>query len=138
MPAFCAASASGPTGKPTTPNINCTPCSFRLFASKSAPVISAMFPPVIRRPRLDPVTKKSERWTDYAFMAARQMARSTARLRYGASAVRLEYSGPNVRQSVVLGFRAGTEKDSFNEKPENPKDQRLLHLRAPARSQATT
>src|SRR4051794_22815875 len=25
--------------------MNCTPCSLRLFASKSAPVISAMFPP---------------------------------------------------------------------------------------------
>src|ERR1700733_8252062 len=42
MPAFCAASASGPTGNPTTPNMNCTPCSLRLFASKSAPLISAM------------------------------------------------------------------------------------------------
>src|SRR5580704_13285385 len=40
-PTFCAASASGPTGNPTTPNMYCTPCSLRLFASKSAPLISA-------------------------------------------------------------------------------------------------
>src|SRR5439155_24311524 len=39
---FCAASAIGPTGNPTTPNMYWTPCSFRLFASKSAPLISAI------------------------------------------------------------------------------------------------
>src|SRR5579872_5115051 len=58
-PALCAASASGPTENPTTPNIYCTPCSTRLFASRSAPLISAMdIPPN----HLDDSTLNDVRW----------------------------------------------------------------------------
>src|SRR5262245_55436217 len=42
MPSCCAAAATGPTGKPTTPNMNRTPCFFRFLAINVAPSTSAM------------------------------------------------------------------------------------------------
>src|SRR5881628_1715864 len=42
MPSFCAAAAIGPTGNPTIPNMNLTPCCLRLLATKVAPSTSLM------------------------------------------------------------------------------------------------
>src|SRR5438067_5824696 len=42
MPSFCAAAAIGPTGNPTMPNMNLTPCCLRLLATKVAPSTSLM------------------------------------------------------------------------------------------------
>src|SRR4051794_40675198 len=60
-PTFCAASAIGPTGNPTTPNMYSTPCSFRLFASRSAPLISAIDSLLSFELVSDPACRKSER-----------------------------------------------------------------------------
>src|SRR5512144_1282535 len=47
MPSCCAAVAIGPTGNPTIPNMNWTPCRLRFLATKVAPSTSLMkFPPV--------------------------------------------------------------------------------------------
>src|SRR5215472_10740741 len=58
-----------------------TPCSLRLFASKSAPLISAMFPPDIGRPRSAPVTNKLTRRSHYAYMAPRQIPPGSSKRR---------------------------------------------------------
>src|SRR6185295_18208346 len=42
IPSFCAAVAIGPTGNPTMPNMNWTPCRLRLLATRVAPSTSAM------------------------------------------------------------------------------------------------
>src|SRR5439155_11605467 len=42
---FCAAEAIGPTGNPTIPNMNYTPCRLRLLATKVAPSTSLMSVP---------------------------------------------------------------------------------------------
>src|SRR5438552_18039697 len=42
MPSFCAAVAIGPTGNPTIPNMNWTPCFLRFLATSVAPSTSAM------------------------------------------------------------------------------------------------
>src|SRR3954452_5649863 len=60
-PTFCAASAIGPTGNPTTPNMYSTPCSFRLLASRSAPLISAIDSLLSFELVSDPACRKSER-----------------------------------------------------------------------------
>src|SRR5947209_3394206 len=98
-PTFCAASAIGPTGNPTTPNMYWTPWSFRLFASKSAPLISAIFSllsvtqsvggrtPSEGRRAVRPNDRRMPRGADYLFIAARQMGLSGAsRLAAGAEA----------------------------------------------------
>src|SRR3954451_21931132 len=59
-PTFCAASAIGPTGNPTTPNMYSTPCSLRLLASKSAPLISAIISLLSFELVSDPACRKSE------------------------------------------------------------------------------
>src|SRR3954447_16758666 len=60
-PTFCAASAIGPTGNPTTPNMYSTPWSFKLFASRSAPLISAIDSLLSFELVSDPACRKSER-----------------------------------------------------------------------------
>src|SRR4029078_12526997 len=42
MPSCCAATAIGPTGNPTMPNMYCTTCFLRFRATSVAPSISAM------------------------------------------------------------------------------------------------
>src|ERR671925_1897918 len=42
IPSFCAATAIGPTGNPTIPNMNSTPCFLRLRATSVAPSTSLM------------------------------------------------------------------------------------------------
>src|SRR5262245_58535355 len=42
MPSFCAATAIGPTGNPTIPNMYLTPCCLRLLAIRVAPSTSAI------------------------------------------------------------------------------------------------
>ena len=48
-------------GNPTTPNMYSTPCSFRLFASRSAPLISAIISLLSFELVSDPACRKSER-----------------------------------------------------------------------------
>src|SRR5437773_12516216 len=68
-PSFCAAAASGPTGKSTTPNKWSMPCCFKLRAIKVAPSTSLIvFSCQIGGSATSPVGRKLDRRSDYAFI----------------------------------------------------------------------
>src|SRR5260370_24496203 len=114
-PTFWGASAIGPTGNPTTPKMYCTPCSFRLFASKSAPLISAISlscqlrsvlggrTPTGGRHAVRPDDRRMPRGADYLFIGGGQMALSGTGhpVRRPMGSVRQDWTISSVGKSVL-------------------------------------